>query len=204
VALLKETGSVECPHGGSLALPQGLRRLMQRNGNGAPLPRVETNPTTESTMKQELIVIANSTEARLFTRETDRDPLKPLPTLEQPDGHIKPSATGKDRPGHGGSDNHPGGVNFAPRMDPKRKRHLQFAHQLSQQVDHALASGECDRVSIFAACPFLGEFKGQLSPAATKALRMAVDLDLTSFGLSEIERRVAAELHAHTAAGLAT
>jgi protein required for attachment to host cells len=154
-------------------------------------------------MKPELILAANSTGARMFIRESDRDPLKPLPLLAQADGHVKPGDAGPDRPGHGSSDSRPGGVTFAPRMDPKRKRHLQFARQLAQQVDHALAQGECGRISVYAACPFLGELKSQLSPAARKVLRLAVDLDLTSFGLSELERRVDQEVHAHVAAGLA-
>lgn len=145
-------------------------------------------------MKPELILIANSTEARLFTRHSENDPLLPLATLEQPEGRLKSTELGDDRLGHGSNDSRPGGVSFTPRVAPKRKKHLQFARLLAQRIDEAMAGGACGRVTLFASCPFLGELKGELSPAAKKALHAAIDLDLTSFGLSELEQRIDQEL----------
>ena len=147
-------------------------------------------------MKAALILIANATEARLFRRDAATDPLIPLETLQQPEGRRHAGALGDDHLGHGASDHRPGGTSFEPRMDPKRKKHLQFAQQLSERVDQALAGGDYGHVMLFASCPFLGELKGQLSPGAKKALRAAIDIDLTSFGLGEIEQRIERELHA--------
>lgn len=145
-------------------------------------------------MKSELIVVADSSEARLFTRDSDRDPLVPLATLLHPQSRQKPSELGGGRPGHGSSDSHPGGVNFEPRIDPRRKQHMAFAHELSQRIDALLAEGRHDRLTLFAASPFIGELKGQLRPASRKALRAAVDLDLMSLGSRELEQRMVVAL----------
>lgn len=147
-------------------------------------------------MKPELIVIASATKARLISRASEAEPLVALETLEAADAHSRPSDTGADRPGHGSHDSHRAGVSFAPRMDPRRKRQLAFAEQLSQRIDEMLSSGH-GHLSVFSACPFLGALKSRLSPSARKALRHCVDSDLTHLDLGEIERRVDALSHAH-------
>lgn len=151
-------------------------------------------------MKPDLILIANSRIARLFTRASADEPLVPLATLDQPDAHLKPSEAGGDRPGHGSSDSRPGGVAFEPRLDPQRKSDLKFAHAVSHRVDEALAGG-CGRLVLFASNPFLGELKSVLSEGAARHLASAINLDLTSFGLDEVEHRIASALAATHAPG---
>lgn len=146
-------------------------------------------------MKPELILIANAGVARFFQRESDKDPLAALPTVDHPEGHIKASDLGDDRLGHGSNDSRPGGVSFTPRIEPHRKESQRFAHLLAERVDEAIAAG-CGHLLVFASTPFLGELKEALSPAAKKVLRAAVDMDLTSYGVDEIERRISHALQA--------
>lgn len=147
-------------------------------------------------MKADLILVANASEARLFCRASDNEPLVPLTTLEHNRSRRKNRELGGERAGHGSSDYRPGGVSFAPRIDPKRKQHLLFADELAKRVDEELASGRCSRVALFASCPFIGELRRRLSPAARKVLHAVVEMDLTSLPLDEVERRVGQELRA--------
>jgi protein required for attachment to host cells len=147
-------------------------------------------------MKNEWIVLANASTARLFSRESDRHPLVPLVTLDHAASQQKTSALADDRMGHGSADSRPGGVAFEPRTSALRKEHAHFARELAQRLADGLASGACDRITLYASAPFLGELKAQLSPAAAKALRAAFAVDLTSFQHGELERRIAHELHA--------
>lgn len=141
-------------------------------------------------MNAELLVIANATHARFFSRQSDHDPLVPLDTVEAADARLKSSELADDRLGHGRQDSRPGGVSFTPRIDPRRKKQLAFAHELAHRIDDSLAQPGVTRVSIFSSCPFLGALKSQLSPKAKKALRSCVDSDLTHLDVTEIERRV--------------
>ena len=147
-------------------------------------------------MKNEWILIANASVARLFSRESDSDALLPLHSFEHPESRLKASELADDRLVHDSNDWRPGGVSFEPRMDPRRKQHLKFARELAQWLNQGLAGGDCDRITLYASNPFLGELKGQLSPAAKKALRAAVVVDLTSYGLRELEERITHELQA--------
>ena len=147
-------------------------------------------------MKNEWIVLANAAVARFYSRESDRHPLVPLVTLEHAASQRKTSDLADDRMGHGSADRRPGGVAFEPHTTALRKEHEHFAREVAQRLADGLASGACDRITLYASAPFLGELKAQLNPAAAKALRAAFDVDLTSFHHGELERRIAHELHA--------
>lgn len=152
--------------------------------------------------KHDLILIANSIEARLYTRAPGHALLVPLDSLAQDsEARRKPSEQGPDRPGHGSKDNRPGGVNFAPRIDPRHKLHLQFADRLSRRIDQELSGGRCGRIAVFAGSPFLGELKSRLSHGATKALGIALDVDLTHLPIGELQQRVREALPPSATAG---
>lgn len=145
-------------------------------------------------MKPDLIVIANSTQAHLFIHATEQDRLIPLTTVENPEGRHRISDLVEDFPTHAGNGVRPTGVDFTLRIDPRRKRHLQFARLLAQRVEEVLTRGECEQVALFSSCPFLGQLRSQLSPSTKRALRACVDTDLTELGPYDLERRIGQEL----------
>ena len=157
------------------------------------------------TLKNEFIVVADSASARLLRRDSDTDPLVPIETLRHDAGRGGPEAPPvSDRPGHGSADHHSGGVSFQPRTDPKRREEERFAHRLAQVLEQGVVRGEYRLLSVYAPARFLGELKSALGPAASKALRLAVDLDLMPYGLDELERRIANVLSVHAAHGEAS
>jgi protein required for attachment to host cells len=145
-------------------------------------------------MKSELILIANATEARFFIHRHGQERLAFLETLEHPEGRLKASELGDDRPGHGSSDQRPGGVPFTPRTDPHRKAHLQFAHRLADRIDELMAEGGLDGIVLFASSPFLGELKAAMSAASQKVVHATADVDLTSVPAGELSARLDEEL----------
>lgn len=147
-------------------------------------------------MKTQWILVANASHARLLRREADDEPLVPMTTLEHPESRLPGRELGDDRIGHDASDRRPGGVMFTPRTDARHKEHQHFAQQLARQLEQGLERHECGQVLLFASSPFLGVLKAELGPQAQKALRVAADVDLTSYGLTELEQRIARELGA--------
>jgi protein required for attachment to host cells len=166
---------------------EGWRRLTSRNARAHAVPRVGSICTLGAT----------AGDAPLCCRAARHDPLMPVALLTHAESRARSSELEPDRAGHGSSDRHPGGVAFTPRMSRKRKEHLQFADEVARRVDAELASGRYGSVVLFASCPFLGELRNRLSPAARRSLHASVDLDLTSYGVDELERRVAEALLHH-------
>jgi protein required for attachment to host cells len=143
---------------------------------------------TQTGAKQHLIVVANSGEARFFSRQRDTDPLTPLPAIHS--RHASPQG----RDGHMNHGGGAGGVSLSPHTDPQHKRQMLFASQVSALVDRAIGDGACDELFIAASSPFLGELRMVLSEQARKRLTASIDMDLTSFGLTELERRLDGEV----------
>ena len=122
-------------------------------------------------MKVQCIVVANASIARLFRRDSPTDHLAPLATMEHPESRLKGSELADDR-------------------HDRRKEHQRFAREIADRLETGLAAGEFSTVWLFASSPFLGELKAQLSNAVDKRVQLALDSDLTSFGLAEIEQRL--------------
>ena len=142
------------------------------------------------------ILVADAAQARLLRREGDADPLIPVTTWTHAATHARPSSTGSERPGHGSADFHVGGTRFEPRTDPQRKEHMRFAHEVAEHLEHAAGAREYARLSVFAPAEFLGELRAAFGRATHERLRSAVNLDLTAYGLTELEERIARAQHA--------
>ena len=141
-------------------------------------------------MKVQWILVANASVARLFSRDSPADPLVPMATMEHPESRLKGSEFANDRPGHEATDHSSGGNRYEPRSDVRRKEHQRFAREIAERLETGLTAGEFSTLFLFASSPFLGELKSQLSDAVNKRLQLALDSDLTSFGLAEIEQRL--------------
>lgn len=141
-------------------------------------------------MKPEWILLANAAVARLFRRESPSDPLVPLRLLEHAQSRLEGSQLAADRPGRAATDHSSGGNRYEPRDGARRKEHERFAREIAEHLNAALTNSEYGKLWVLASSPFLGELKAQLSSAVTQRVQAIVDVDMTSFGLAEIEKRL--------------
>lgn len=148
-------------------------------------------------MSTECFVVANAGVARLFTRAAAGEPLVPVVVLQHPESRGPVQPVRGDHAGHVKSDNRPGGTDFEPHTDLHRKEHQRFAREIATRLRSGLNEGEFANLSVLASSPFLGELKAVLGDALTRVLRATADVDLTSFGISELEQRLPAALEQH-------
>jgi protein required for attachment to host cells len=141
-------------------------------------------------MKDQWILVANASLARLFRRPSVAEPLTPVATMTHLKSRLKAAELATDRPGREAVDNSRGTNRFEPRSDARRKEHLRFAREISERLNNAVAAGEFDSLLIFASNPFLGELKALLSEAVEKRVRVALNNDLTGLGVAQIEARL--------------
>lgn len=146
-------------------------------------------------MKPHWILIANATYARLLQQERGA-PMVILKSFTHSQGRSKISELAHDRAGHENTDRSFGGTTYQPRIDAKRKEHQRFAHELADHLERQAQLGSFESLAVFASSPFLGELKAELGPASTRLLSGTHDVDLTSVGPAELERRIAHELSA--------
>ena len=148
-------------------------------------------------MKPDWTLIANATRARLLQQEQG-GPMVILESFVHPAGRGKASDLADDRAGQAHNDRF-GGAAYEPRVDAKHKQHTEFARELGHLLEQEAQLDHFRSLTIFASSPFLGEIKAELGKATQRRLVAAQELDLTSFGLSELEERISHELALHGA-----
>jgi protein required for attachment to host cells len=83
-----------------------------------------------------------------------------------------------------------GGSAYEFRSDAHKKEHLHFAHELADYLEQQAQQGRFHSLALYSSSPFLGELKSALGTAAARLLTATHDVDLTSVGLVELERRI--------------
>lgn len=148
-------------------------------------------------MSTEMIVAANAARARLFRRGAGGEPLVEVVALVHPESRLVGHDLAGDRMGHGQADRRGGGgTAYEPKTDVRRKEHEHFAREVAARLKSGLHAGEFERWVLFASSPFLGEVKAVLDAELQRSLHAALDVDLTSYGLHEVEERASAALRA--------
>lgn len=144
-------------------------------------------------METNWIVLANAARARILGRDPIDGALAELADFIHPQSRQKASELASDRPGHAQkAHGDPGqaSTGFEPRTDLRRKEHEEFARQVAQHLDDAVAQRRCTSLVLIASNPFLGELKSHLGSGAQKAIVLAAPIDLTSLAAPELTRRV--------------
>lgn len=119
-------------------------------------------------MTKQWILVANSSIARIFVRNSRSEPLEVLETIHHPEGRLQRSKLARDRPGHERSDTSTAAARF----------------------DEGLSTGQFDRLWLCVSSPLLGELKAALSSTLDRRVELAQDIDFTALDVGEIEKRI--------------
>jgi protein required for attachment to host cells len=146
----------------------------------------------DMTMKPHWILVANASEARLLQQEAG-GPLVVLQAFHHPESRLHTATLGDDKAGREVSGHGFGGSAYQPRMDAQHKQHLHFARDLADHLEQAAGEHRYESLAVYASSPFLGELRHLLGDATRKLVAGTHDVDLTSFDVAEIERRLQEE-----------
>lgn len=135
------------------------------------------------------ILIANAAQAYCYLRNAPQGPLQLLQHMTHPQSRARDADLTTAALGHG-----LGAATYAPRLDPKQKEHEQFAAEVADKINTAVAAHECSAWILIASNPFLGEIKAHLNKSASEALQATVPSDLTAYEGRELQERVDAAL----------
>jgi protein required for attachment to host cells len=141
-------------------------------------------------MKADWILIANAAHARLIAQEPG-SPMVVLESFEHPQSRGRVGELARDQAGREKSDGVHTATAYVPRLDAKTKEHLRFARQLAGRLESAAQEQRFHKLTVFASSPFLGELKEEFGTVTSQRLAGTHDVDLTAFGLADIEQRVA-------------
>lgn len=139
------------------------------------------------------IVVANASLARCLEWTKAGEPMVPLTTLEHPESRLHAEALKTAQPERAMKDD-AGRVSFVPRTEPKDRERTEFAREVAKYLQAGAATNRYRGVVLLASNPFLGELLAQLDDGVRRWVTETHAIDLTSFGLSELEARVREQL----------
>ncbi|MEJ8810816.1 host attachment protein [Variovorax ureilyticus] len=140
-------------------------------------------------MKNQWVVVANASLARIFRRDGANGGLEPVEDMAHTQSRMHAKELAETAgPEPGVRDHHDD--RFAARSDPRRKEHQIFARALADRLDKALANHEFDSLVLLAAKPFLGEIRHFLSEGVNDRVAVALNNDFTGLSAAEIAQRL--------------
>lgn len=137
-------------------------------------------------MKATWILVANSTNARIFTAETPSSPLKELEAYSHSKSRLHDRELTTDLPGRIKSPGTGAGHAFEQATDPKKHEAHVFAQNLSEYLEQAHNDDKFRQLLLVADPSFLGLLRDELSDAVKKTVNFELDKNLVKADADEI------------------
>lgn len=132
-----------------------------------------------------IVVVADSSCSRIFSRDASKNSLNELETIVHPEARLHQQDLVSDTSGKNTSES--GGHAYQNKTDPKQKETIDFAKRTARYLDEVRNTNKLDRLSIIAPPGFLGELRKQLSDETKEKIIFELDKNLTRHSISDIQ-----------------
>jgi protein required for attachment to host cells len=114
-------------------------------------------------MSRTWILVAESSRAKLYQTDGNRNPLTEIEDLVHPEGRMHEGDLVSDRAGSDGGTVGQGPHPMAERTSAREQEKLEFARQLAERLEQGCGEDAFDRLVLVAPPAFLGLLRGRLS-----------------------------------------
>ena len=142
-------------------------------------------------MKTTMIVVADSTRARIFTwAADDRVALKELEDMANPEGRLHERDMTSDLPGKESGSSGAGGHVYDKKDSPKKHQQLTFAKRVSTHLDKERKANKLSKLLLIVAPEFLGELRSQFSNELSKLVIFELSKNLVTHDVADIRKHI--------------
>ena len=142
-------------------------------------------------MKTTMIVVADSTRARIFTQDVDnRDVLIELEDMLHPEGRLHEIDMTSDLPGKESRSPGAGGHVYDNKDHPKKHQQVSFAKRVSTYLDSERKANKISRLLLLVAPQFLGELRAQFSNELKKLIAFELPKNLAAHDAADIAKHI--------------
>jgi protein required for attachment to host cells len=137
------------------------------------------------------IVVVDGTRARIFEAERLPATLHEVEDLIDPSGRLPERELGHDRPGRVYESVGRARHAVSPPTSVRQRHREQFAGQIADRVELALAQGRFRKLGLVAPPAMLGVLRSALSPQCRARCGLELASDIGGYGRVQIERHLA-------------
>ena len=135
-----------------------------------------------------LVVVAESSRARVFAMENPNNSLTELEDMIHPEGRAHMHDLTSDLPGRSFDRHGQGRHAMEVPVDVKEQEAIAFAERLADFINSKFSDGGTDRLYIAAAPHFLGHLRKKLGDEAKRHIVRQLNKNLVTMGEAEIRR----------------
>ena len=144
-------------------------------------------------MADTLIVVAESSRAKIFLMKSRKEPLLELANLNHTESRLHERELVSDRPGRTFDSRGAGRHAKSPQTATKRQEAMNFAKEVSAYIEDGKARIGYDRLVLMAPPGFLGLLRKSLSESSRQLIFREIDKNLVNAGETSI-RQYATEM----------
>jgi len=137
-----------------------------------------------------IIVVADSTRARIFTADTINSIFKEIETMAHPEGRMHEKdmvsdSSGKSA-GKGGSGDH----GYQEKLEPREHEMVVFAKRIAGYLDSIRNANKLPNLMLIAAPAFLGELRAHLSKDTSDKIVFELDKNIAHHSEEDIRKHL--------------
>lgn len=133
-------------------------------------------------MTQMMIVVADSSRARIFSADSAHSPMNEIEDMAHPEGRMHEQNMVSDMPGKGGGGDH----TYQEKIEPKKEEMIEFAKLIADYLDETRKANKLNELLIIAAPAFLGELRNHLSNETSEKIVFELDKNLAQHSAEDI------------------
>lgn len=141
-------------------------------------------------MKPMMIVVADSSRARIFTAGSVSSPLIEIETMAHPEGRIHQQSLVSDLPGKEAGKGGGGDHAYQEKVEPKKHEMIEFAKRIADYLDDERKANKLNNLLLVAAPAFLGELREHLSNATKELIAFELDKNLAHHDIQDIRKHL--------------
>ena len=141
-------------------------------------------------MGTQLILVADSSRARLFVAEKANAGLYEIETFSHPEGRLHEQNMSSDLPGRHAGNTGSGSHIYQEETEPKEQEMIDFAKRLTSYLDDLVSKHKVNNLSIIAAPSFLGILRKNLSDQTDKLVSFELDKNLVTHSVDDIQKHL--------------
>jgi protein required for attachment to host cells len=141
-------------------------------------------------MGTQLILVADSSRARLFVAEKTNAGLNEIETFSHPEGRLHEQNMSSDLPGRHVGNTGSGSHTYQEETEPKEQEMIDFAKRLTRHLDDLVSKHKVNNLSIIAAPSFLGILRKSLTDQTGKLVGFELDKNLVTHSVDDIQKHL--------------
>jgi len=141
-------------------------------------------------MKSMMIVVADSSRARIFTTDSAHSPLNEIETMAHPEGRMHEQDMVSDMPGKDSGKGGGGDHAYQEKIEPKEQEMIEFAKRIADYLDDKRKANKLNKLILIAAPAFLGELRTHLSNETSEKIVFELDKNIAHHNVEDIRKHL--------------